>query len=168
MIASRLDNRRPVRKRTAWAAGRAADLGRALRVSLTGEFLDAATALRYGLVTEVVPHSGLLEAAHRLARGVLGADPPTCAAFLASARRIAGLDTEDAFQAEAEAARRWLNAGLDPAGAASRRAGIVTGNRGFLTGQPRLPHADSLQIFRNGPVVTARTPGHVRWRLPPR
>jgi enoyl-CoA hydratase len=113
--------------------------GRALRMSLTGEFLDAAAALRCGLVTEVVPHAGLLEAAHRLARGVLGADPPTCAAFLASARRIAGLDTEDAFQAEAEAARRWLNAGFDPAGVASRRAGIVAGNRGSLAETTETP-----------------------------
>ena len=113
--------------------------GRALRMSLTGEFLDAAAALRYGLVTEVVPHAGLLEAAHRVARGVLGADRATRAAFLASVRRIASLGTEDAFTAEAEAARRWLDGGFDPAGVASRRAGVVAGTRGSLAGTTDTP-----------------------------
>ena len=110
--------------------------GRALRMSLTGEFLDAAAALRDGLVTQVVPHDGLLEAARQVARGVLGADPATCAAFLASVRRIADLGTGDAFRAESESSRNWLDGGFDPAGVASRRAGIVTGNRGFLAGNP--------------------------------
>ena len=110
--------------------------GRALRMSLTGEFLDAAAALRDGLVTQVVPHDGLLETAHQVARGVLGADPATCAAFLASVRRIADLATGDAFRAESESSRGWLDGGFDPAGVAKRRAGIVTGNRGFLAGNP--------------------------------
>jgi enoyl-CoA hydratase len=118
---------------------RAVGAGRALRMSLTGEFLDAAAALRYGLVTEVVPHAGLLAAAHRVAHGVLGADPATCAAYLASVRRIADLDTGDAFRAEAEAARNWLDRSFDPAGVASRRAGIVAGNRGALAEKPAAP-----------------------------
>ena len=109
---------------------------RALRMSLTGEFLDADAALRCGLVTEVVEHEGLLAAAHRAAQAILGADPATTAAFLASARRIAGLAIDDAFRAEAAAAQRWLAAGFDPAGVASRRAGIVSGNRGHLAAKP--------------------------------
>jgi enoyl-CoA hydratase len=120
---------------------RAVGAGRALRMSLTGEFLDAAAALRDGLVTEVVPHDGLLAAAHRVARGVLGADPAACAAFLASARRIAGAGTGDAFRVEAEAAERWLDSGFDPVGVARRRAGIVAGNRGHLAEKAEAPES---------------------------
>jgi enoyl-CoA hydratase len=113
---------------------RAVGDGRALRMSLTGEFLDAAAALRAGLVTEVVPHAELPAAAQRVARGVLGADPATRMAFLASSRRIAGLGTADAFRAEADAAARWLNAGFDPVRVARRRAGVVAGNREHIAG----------------------------------
>ena len=83
--------------------------------------------------------AGVGEAAHRAARGVLGADPATSSAFLASVRRIAGLGTDDAFGAEAEAARRWLDGGFDRAGVARRRAGVVAGNRGFLAGTTETP-----------------------------
>lgn len=48
---------------------------RARRMSLTGEVVDAATALRIGLVTEVVPHEALRDRALELA--AMMADVPT-------------------------------------------------------------------------------------------
>lgn len=49
--------------------------GHARRMSLTGEVVDAATALRMGLVTEVVPHGRLLSRARELAHGIAEVDP---------------------------------------------------------------------------------------------
>ena len=41
-------------------------VGLARRMSLTGDYLSAADALRAGLVTEVVPHDELLPTARRV------------------------------------------------------------------------------------------------------
>jgi enoyl-CoA hydratase len=48
--------------------------GFARRMSLSGDFVDAATALRVGLVTEVVSHDQLLAAAMEVAVSVVGND----------------------------------------------------------------------------------------------
>lgn len=71
----------------------------AREMSLTGNFIDAATALRIGLVNHVTPHEELLPFALGLARAIADADPGMVAAMrrdwdasmgppLAEARRI--------------------------------------------------------------------------------
>lgn len=50
-------------------------LGRAKQLSMTGNFLDADTALAWGLVNEVVPASHLLARAQALARDIASIDP---------------------------------------------------------------------------------------------
>lgn len=111
---------------------RAVGAARALRMSLTGEFLDAQAALAAGLVTEVVPHQDLMGAARKVAGAILAADPATTAAFLASHRRIAALGTAPGLAAEAEASRQWAAKGFDAQRTASRRAGVVAANRSQL------------------------------------
>lgn len=108
----------------------------ALRLSLTGEFLDAPTALRAGLVSEVVAPDDLLKAALDVGRAVLAADPAAAAAFLASVRAMADVDTQAAFAAEAAASVKWNESGFDPAVVAARRAAVTAGNRGKLAGAP--------------------------------
>jgi enoyl-CoA hydratase len=49
--------------------------GRARRLLLTGETIDAAEALAWGLVDIVAPHQGLDEAVDGLARPILAAGP---------------------------------------------------------------------------------------------
>ncbi len=49
--------------------------GRARRLLLTGESIDAAAALAWGLVDNVAPNDGLDEAVERLARPMLAAGP---------------------------------------------------------------------------------------------
>ncbi|CAI7988861.1 Short-chain-enoyl-CoA hydratase (Fragment) [Geodia barretti] len=49
-------------------------IGRAMRLILTGEIIDAQEALRIGLVDEVVPHEELMEQAFSLA-GKIAANP---------------------------------------------------------------------------------------------
>ena len=80
---------------------------RAREMSLTGNFLDAATALSWGLVNHVVPHEELLPFARKLATDIVSNDQ-------AAARRLLRTYAEAAFTADAEAwelegdvAREW-------------------------------------------------------------
>ncbi|MEU7932859.1 crotonase/enoyl-CoA hydratase family protein [Micromonospora echinofusca] len=59
----------------AWLLPRAVGAARAAEMALTGDRVDAATALEWGLVSRVVPHGELLTEARRLADRV-AANPP--------------------------------------------------------------------------------------------
>ena len=59
----------------AWLLPRAIGMARAAEMSLTGEAIDAETALNWGLVSQVVEPDELLHAAHALALRV-AANPP--------------------------------------------------------------------------------------------
>lgn len=52
-------------------------LNRAKELSLTGNFLDAPTAMAWGLVNRVVPAAQLLSTCQQLARDILTTDPTT-------------------------------------------------------------------------------------------
>lgn len=56
-------------------------LSRAKELSLSGNFLDAATACQWGLVNRVVPADELLDVAKRLAHDIAGADPQMVHAY---------------------------------------------------------------------------------------
>jgi enoyl-CoA hydratase len=64
--------------------------GRALELILTGEMIDAAEALRIGLVNKVVPQSELLGEAERMLRQILSRGPVAVALCIAAVNR--GLD----------------------------------------------------------------------------
>ncbi|MFD6060443.1 crotonase/enoyl-CoA hydratase family protein [Rhodococcus wratislaviensis] len=59
----------------AWLLPRAVGMARASEMAFTGEAIDAATALNWGLVSQVVEPDQLLPAAHQLAARV-AANPP--------------------------------------------------------------------------------------------
>lgn len=59
----------------AWLLPRAVGLSRAAEMAFTGEPVDAATALEWGLVSKVVPAGRLMEEARALA-GRIAANPP--------------------------------------------------------------------------------------------
>lgn len=59
----------------AWLLPRVIGLSRAAELSFTGRTIDAATALAWNLVSQVVPHEELLPAARRLADEI-AANPP--------------------------------------------------------------------------------------------
>lgn len=59
----------------AWLLPRAIGMARASEMAFTGEAIDAATALEWGMVSRVVEPADLLEAAHELARRV-AVNPP--------------------------------------------------------------------------------------------
>lgn len=66
---------------------------------LTGRRMDAAEALRWGLVNRVVPSADLLETSHELARSVMASAPLSVAAILDIGRRTTAMDLAKAMEA---------------------------------------------------------------------
>lgn len=102
-------------------------VGLARRMSLTGDYLSAAEALRAGLVTEVVPHAELLPAARRTAAAIVGNNQLAVRALLASYHRIDEADTAQGLWIEATAAQRWLRTMTNAEVAANRQAVLERG-----------------------------------------
>ncbi len=75
----------------------------ARELSLTGNFIDAETALRIGLLNHVVGHDRLVVAALELAAAVAEQDPEMVRAMRAEWRRLDGLD--EAHRAHTDLAR---------------------------------------------------------------
>ena len=100
-------------------------LGLARRMSLTGDYLSAADALRAGLVTEVVAHDQLLSTASRVAASIVGNNQDAVRALLASYHRIDESQTGTGLWLEAAAARQFQPTGDDIA--ANREAVLQRG-----------------------------------------
>jgi len=74
----------------------------AMELMLLGTRIDAATALRYGIVNRVVPDAELQDAAFALAREVLTRSRTAVATVIRSVRELSALPLDDAFRREAE------------------------------------------------------------------
>jgi enoyl-CoA hydratase len=102
-------------------------VGMARRMSLTGDYLSAADALRAGLVTEVVPHDELLQAARRVAASIVGNNQPAVRALLSSYHRIDASQTDAGLWIEAMSAKQWMNSATGDDIAANRDAVLQRG-----------------------------------------
>jgi enoyl-CoA hydratase len=102
-------------------------VGMARRMSLTGDYLSAADALRAGLVTEVVPHEQLLPAARQVAASIVGNNQKAVRALLASYHRIDDAATSEGLAIEAESATQWMNSATGDDIAANRDAVLQRG-----------------------------------------
>lgn len=103
-------------------------LRRAKEMSTTGNFIDAHTALAWGLVNHVVPHDELVPFARKLATDVASIDPVAVRQMLDTYDRGALRDGAGAWELENEVAGQWQGKGLDPAALeASRQAVIARG-----------------------------------------
>jgi enoyl-CoA hydratase len=107
--------------------------GTSRRMSLTGDYLSAADALRTGLVTQVVPHDELLPAARAVAAAIVGNDQPGVRRLLRSYRDIESELVGDGLEVEARTSREWM-AGFDPAEVENRRAGVLARGRAQTSG----------------------------------
>jgi len=95
-----------------WRLPRSIPRGAALEMIATGEPIDAAEALRLGLVNRVVPPERLLQEAMRVASLAAGNAPLALRASLALARRALDLHDE-VLRAEADAVGRRVMASAD-------------------------------------------------------
>jgi enoyl-CoA hydratase len=110
-----------------YALPEAVGLRRARQMSSTGNFVDARTALAWGLVNEVVPHGDLLDVTLRLAADAASNDPAAVQAIFATYRsQIIG---ESAAGIEQAARVRWHTAGIDRAEVARRREAVIARGR---------------------------------------
>jgi enoyl-CoA hydratase len=102
---------------------------RAKEMSTTGNFLDAETALAWGLVNRVVPHEELLAFAQKLAADVASVDPTAARRMLQTYDEGALLDGAGAWALEAEVAGQWQGKGLDPAAIEKSRQAVIARGR---------------------------------------
>jgi enoyl-CoA hydratase len=100
-------------------------VNRARQMSLTGNFVDAATACAWGLVNEVVPHDRLLPRALELAGAIAESDPAAVAEVRAMYEALAHRGDEDSYRDEARWSRRWMAERFDAASFEARRDGII-------------------------------------------
>jgi enoyl-CoA hydratase len=81
---------------------------RAVQMSLTGEFVDATTALSWGLVNEVVLHENLIQRAIDIGNQIGALDEGAVAEVRSLYRDMAMRTVDDAaFEAENMRARAW-------------------------------------------------------------
>jgi enoyl-CoA hydratase len=105
---------------------------RARELSATGNFLDAATALAWGLVNHVVPHEELLPFCRGLAADIVSNDQPAVRRILRTYAEGTLLNGEDAWRLETRVARDWQGAGIDSATVEARRAAVIRRGRSQL------------------------------------
>ncbi|HEY4333176.1 MAG TPA: enoyl-CoA hydratase, partial [Ilumatobacteraceae bacterium] len=105
-------------------------LRRAKQLSLSGAFLDARTALDWGLVNEVVAHGDLLPRAREIAAAIAANPAHSVQAVLALYDEVSDLATAAAWQVENLRSREWMVRGFNRESLAERREAIIaTGRR---------------------------------------
>ena len=103
---------------------------RAREMSATGNFVDAPTALAWGLVNHVVPHEELLPFTRALAADIVGNDPAGVQQIFATYAAGAMLAAGEAWDLETTNARDWLRGGGGaPEEIARRRQAIIDRGR---------------------------------------
>ena len=103
--------------------------GLAYRMSLTGDYLGAHDALRVGLVTQVVTHDELLDAAKAVAESIVGNNRDAVRALLASYHRIDDAQTHASFRIEQLSAAEWIRANASSADIAANRDAVIKRGR---------------------------------------
>lgn len=107
----------------------AVGLRRAREMSSTGNFVDADTALEWGLVNHVVPHAELVPFALQLAADITSSDQRALRTLLGTYRRNSLVTGADAWEQEQEAAAAFHGGSVDPAEIERRRHGVVERGR---------------------------------------
>jgi enoyl-CoA hydratase len=102
---------------------------RAKEMSTTGNFVDAATALTWGLVNHVVPHDELLPFCRQLGQDIASIDPVAVRRMLQTYDEGALRDGAGAWALENEVAAEWQGRGLDPAALEASRQAVVARGR---------------------------------------
>lgn len=101
---------------------------RARQMSLTGNFLDAGTALAWGLVSEVVPADELMSRARQLADDMASADPVFIAEYKALINRGFETSLGAALEMERQAARTH-NRAVSANAVEGRRSAVMARGR---------------------------------------
>src|SRR5437763_9661681 len=98
---------------------------RAPELSATGNFLDAATALTWGLVDHVVPHADLLPFCRSLAADIVSNDQAGVRQILTTYDEGSLTTAADWWDLEARVSREWLKSGTHMGDEIERRRAAV-------------------------------------------
>ena len=109
------------------ALPQAIGMRRAREMSATGNFIDAQTALDWGLVNHVVPHAELLPFTRKLAADIVSSNQPAVRRILATYDDGELVTGQDAWLLEAEVAEAWVSGGQASDLEANRQAVIARG-----------------------------------------
>jgi enoyl-CoA hydratase len=101
---------------------------RARQMSITGNYIDAETALQWGLVNQVVPHDELLPTCRALGADIVSNDQDALRQILATYAEGSDTTAGDAWEVEARVSREWA-ASHDVADVERRRAAIIDRGR---------------------------------------
>jgi len=104
-------------------------VARAKEMSVTGNFVDAETALAWGLVNHVVPHDELLPSCRALAADCVGIDQRAVRQMLRTYDEVTTTTVDEGWRIEDRASRDWEGAGFDPAAIEARRREVVERGR---------------------------------------
>lgn len=108
---------------------RAVGTRRAREMSLTGNYVDAATALAWGLVNRVVPHDELVPTCLALGRDVGSTIPEASQRLLSLYEATEATTVDDGWRLEAAASRAWARERLDPEAVAAVREQVIARGR---------------------------------------
>lgn len=92
---------------------RTVGLPMAIQIILSGDPIDAATALRIGLANEVVQHDNLLERTVEIAHSIAASHPGAVQRMLRLLKEGAGASVAHALGLESEAGASWRSDGKD-------------------------------------------------------
>ncbi len=102
---------------------------RARELSATGNFLDAPTALAWGLVNHVVPHDECVPFAQALAADIASNDPVSVRRIYQTYAEGALVAGEEAWAIEGRVAGAWQAGGRDGADLEARRKAVTERGR---------------------------------------
>src|SRR5215469_9884885 len=102
---------------------------RAREMSATGNFIGAKTALEWGLVNHVVPHSELLGFSRRLAADIASSDPDALGVMFATYDAGSQVSRAEARQIETTAHAGFHVSGIDHEKVSQRRAAVIERGR---------------------------------------
>jgi enoyl-CoA hydratase len=101
---------------------------RAREMSATGNFVDAATALAWGLVNRVVPHDELLATCRALAADIVSNDQVAVRRLMKTYDEVLDTTPEEGWEIEHMVAREWARA-MDVTDVEARRRSIMDRGR---------------------------------------
>jgi enoyl-CoA hydratase len=104
-------------------------VARAKQMSITGNYVDAPTALAWGLVNEVVPHEELLPYCRQLAADAVSNDQRGVRRMLQTYNEVTNTTVDEGWAIEGRVSREWEGAGFDPAEIEARRLKVVERGR---------------------------------------
>jgi len=100
-------------------------ISRARQMSFTGDFIDAPTALSWGLVNEVVPHEDLLARAQSLGESIASIPRKNVREIRSMYAEMGEISGSEAYATELRLARSWMAQQFDAKRLEKEAANII-------------------------------------------